>query len=147
MEAPVVFLEALKRFDFDTVLFALNFVQFADPDFRRDTVELLRQCRERDVGVMIIKSIAKGPWGDLPRERDTWYEPFEEPKMIQRAVDFVLSQNVTGIITAGDVALFPKVVEACENFSPMNIVEQEDLIAEGARFELIFDGPEGLFPD
>jgi len=147
MQTPAVFLEALKRFDFDTVLFALNFVLFADPDFRRDTAELLRQCRERDVGVMIIKSIAKGPWGELPRTRDTWYRACEEPEMIQRSVDFVLSQEVTGLITAGDTVLFPKVVEACDNFNPMGVGDQEALIAEGAGYELIFDGPQPLFQD
>jgi predicted aldo/keto reductase-like oxidoreductase len=147
MQAPTVFLEALKRFDFDTVLFALNFVLFANPAFRRNTAELLRLCRERDIGVMIIKSIAKGPWGELPRALNTWYQPFEEPEMIQKAVDFVLSQDVTGVITAGDTTLFPKVVQACENFIPMEINDQEALVAEGNRFELIFDGPQPLFPE
>jgi predicted aldo/keto reductase-like oxidoreductase len=147
MEAPRVFLEALKRFDFDTVLFALNFVLLADPDFRRDAEELLKQCKKRDIGVMIIKSIAKGTWGEQPRARNTWYRPFEEPEMIQQAVDFVLSQDVTGLITAGDTALFPKVVAACERFSPMSPEEQETLIAEGSSYELIFDGPQPLFPE
>ncbi len=147
MEAPSVFLEALRRFDFDTVLFPLNFVLYAHPDFRYDADELLRQCRERDIGVMIIKSIAKGPWGELPRARNTWYQPFEEPGMIQRAVDFVLSQDVTGLITAGDTVIFPKVVEACENYNPMSPEDQEALIAEGGGYELIFDGPQPLFPD
>lgn len=147
MQAPAVFLEALRRFDFDTVLFAVNFILMADSDFRYDTAELLRQCRERDIGVMIIKSIAKSPWGELPRAHNTWYQPFEEPHMIQKAVDFVLSQDVTGLITAGDTVLFPKVVEACENFNPMTIKDQEALIAEGDQFELIFDGPQPLFPD
>jgi aryl-alcohol dehydrogenase-like predicted oxidoreductase len=147
MQAPRVFLEALNRFDFDTVLFPLNFVLFADPDYRRDAEELLRQCREQDVGVMIIKSIARGPWGELPRARNTWYQPFEEPEMIQRAVDFVLSQDVTGLITAGDTVVFPKVVEACEGFSPMSLEDQEGLIAEADSYELIFDGPRPHFPE
>jgi len=147
MEAPGVFLEALKRFEFDTVLFALNFVLFADPEYRRQAEELLRQCRQRDVGVMIIKSIAKGIWGEWPRDRNTWYQPFEEPEMIQKAVDFALSQDVTGLITAGDTVLFPKVVAACERFSPMSLADQETLIAEGSNYELIFDGPQPLFPE
>lgn len=147
MEAPAVFLEALRRYDFDTVLFALNFVLFANPDFRRDAEELLRQCRERDIGVMIIKSIAKRPWGEQERARNTWYQPFEDPEMIQRSIDFVLSQDVTGLITAGDTTLFPKVVEACENFRLMSPEDQESLIVEGGQYELIFDGPRPLFPE
>lgn len=147
MEAPAVFLEALRRFDFDTVLFPFSFVLFVYPEFRHDTVELLRQCQERDIGVMTIKSIAKGPWGEQARARNTWYEPFEEPEMIQRAVDFVLSQDVTGLITAGDTVLLPKVLAACDNFTPMSDEEQEALINEGGQYELIFDGPRPLFPE
>jgi len=147
MQAPHVFLEALKRFDFETVLFPINFVLFADPDYRRDAEELLRQCRERDVGAMIIKSIAKGPWGELPKVRNTWYQPFEEQEMIQRAVDFVLSQDVTGLITAGDKDVFPKVVAACESFSPMRSEDQEALIVEAGGYELIFDDQRPRFSE
>jgi predicted aldo/keto reductase-like oxidoreductase len=71
-----VFLEALSRFEFDSVLFPLNFVQMANPTYRDRAEELLRVCRERDVGTTIIKSITKGPWGALPETRTTWYRPF-----------------------------------------------------------------------
>src|SRR5512142_1580205 len=33
-QAPQIYLEALRRFDFDSVLFPLNFVQIANPEFR-----------------------------------------------------------------------------------------------------------------
>jgi aryl-alcohol dehydrogenase-like predicted oxidoreductase len=61
VDSPAVFIEALRRFHFDSILFPLNFVQYANPTYRRNSEELLRQCRVRDVGTMIIKSIAKGP--------------------------------------------------------------------------------------
>ena len=57
VDSPAVFVEALRRFDFDSVLFPLNFVQYANPTYRQNSEELLRQCRARDVGAMIIKSI------------------------------------------------------------------------------------------
>ena len=47
VEAPAIFLDALRRFDFDSVLFPLNFVQYANPVYRRNAEELLRQCRQR----------------------------------------------------------------------------------------------------
>jgi aryl-alcohol dehydrogenase-like predicted oxidoreductase len=147
MEAPAVFLEALRRFDFDTVLFPLNFILFAHPEYREKAEGLLHQCQERNIGVMTIKSIAKGPWGEQERLHHTWYEPFEAPDTIQRAVNFVLSQKVTGLITAGDTLLLPKVLDACERFMPMSAEEREALIAEGGRYELIFDGPRPLFPE
>lgn len=138
IDAPAVFLEALRRFEFDSVLFPLNFVQMANPAYRESAEGLLRVCRERDVGAMVIKSITRGPWGALPETRTTWYRPFEEPAEIQRAVDFVLSHDVTGLCTVGDTTLLPLVLEACERFTPMGEPERERAILDGAGFEPLF---------
>src|SRR3990172_6189332 len=64
VDAPKIYLEALRRFDFDSVLFPLNFVQMAIPEYRRQAGELISVCKAKDVGTMIIKSITKGPWGE-----------------------------------------------------------------------------------
>ncbi len=138
VHAPGVFLQALERYDFDSVLFPLNFVQMANPDYRRDAEELIRVCRERDVGTMVIKSITRGPWGDRPETHTTWYRPFTEPADVQHAIDFVLSHDVTGICTAGDATLLPLVLEACERFTPMAAEAREALIAEAPAHEPLF---------
>jgi predicted aldo/keto reductase-like oxidoreductase len=138
VDSPAIFLEALNRFDFDSILFPLNFVQYANPVYRKNAEELLRQCRAKDVGTMIIKSITKGPWGEQAKTHNTWYQPFEEPQQIQSAVDFVLSQDVTGICTAGDTTVLPHVLEACERFTPLDAKAQEELIASAGQFEPLF---------
>jgi aryl-alcohol dehydrogenase-like predicted oxidoreductase len=139
LDAPAVFLEALRRFDFDSVLFPLNFVEYANPVYRRNAEELLRQCHDRDVGVMIIKAIAKRPWGDRPKRYNTWYEPFDDASHIQQAVNFALSQDVTGLCTVGDVTLLPLFLEACEHFTPMSAAQQEALIATANKYASIFE--------
>lgn len=139
LESPSIFIEALQRFNFDSVLFPLNFVQYREPRFRQAAGELLALCQERGVAVMIIKSITRGPWGDLPKKYTTWYQPFDEPHMIQQAVDFALSQpGVSGICTAGDTRLLPLVLQACENFSPMPPEDQEAAIASAASYQPLF---------
>jgi hypothetical protein len=45
---------------------------------------------------------------------------------------------VTGLCTAGDIKLLPRVVEACEAFTPMSEEEQEALVATADRYEPIF---------
>ena len=40
VDAPAIYLEALRRFDFDSVLFPLNFVQYAHPAYRKNAEEL-----------------------------------------------------------------------------------------------------------
>ena len=138
-QAPVVFQEALDRFDFDTVLFPINFIQWANVEYRRNSEELLRQCRDRDVGVMVIKAIAMQPWGDKQRTYTTWYEPFDDPNHIQQSVNFVLSQDVTGLCTSADTTILPMFLRACEQFVPMDEVQQEALVSTAGEFETIFE--------
>jgi aryl-alcohol dehydrogenase-like predicted oxidoreductase len=138
VDAPAVFLEALHRFDFDSVLFPLNFVLYANSTFRRNAEELLRQCRTRDVGVMIIKAIAKEPWHDQPKIYNTWYEPFDDVAHIQQAVNFALSQDVTGLCTVADVTILPLFLEACEHFTPLSATQQETLMASATEYEPLF---------
>lgn len=138
VNAPKIFLEALCRFDFDSVLFPINFIQYANTEYRRYAEELLRQCRARDVGTMIIKSIARGPWDHKPRTYEPWYEPFSDTTTIQQGVNFVLSQGVTGLCTVGDMKLLPLVLNACEHYTQMSQTEQEKLIETANQYKPLF---------
>lgn len=139
LDTPAVHAAALERFDFDTVMFPINPVLYANADYRRNTEHLLKLCAERDVGVMIIKSIAKGPWGNQQKAYHTWYQPYDLREKIAQGVRFALSQHpVTGIPSAGDTRLLPMVLEAAEKYSPMSLEEQESLIAEAAHLEPLF---------
>lgn len=138
VNAPRIYLEALRRFDFDSVMFPLNFVQMANPEFRKSAEELIATCNARDVGLLIIKSITKAPWGDRQHTATTWYEPFDQREQIQPAVNFVLSHEVTGLCTAGDTRVLPLVIDACENFSRLSRDEMETMIQSGTQFEALF---------
>jgi aryl-alcohol dehydrogenase-like predicted oxidoreductase len=137
-DAPQIYLEALRRFDFDSVLFPLNFVQMANPEYRKHAEELIATCKAKDVGTMIIKAITKAPWGERPHTATTWYEPFDKMDEIQRALNFALSYEVTGFCTAGDTKILPMVLKACENFKRLNTAELEEMIGSGKEYEPLF---------
>jgi aryl-alcohol dehydrogenase-like predicted oxidoreductase len=139
-DAPRTHLEALRRFDFDTVMFPLNFVLWSIPEYRRDAEALLAACRQRDVGVHIIKTVAKDPWGDRPKTHATWYEPFTDQQTIDDAVAFVLSQPVTTLCSAGDVTVLPRVLAAAERYRPLDAAAQTALLAGAARYHSPFVG-------
>jgi aryl-alcohol dehydrogenase-like predicted oxidoreductase len=138
VNAPQIYLEALRRFDFDSVLFPLNFVQMANPEYRKNAEELIATCKAKDIGTMIIKSITKGPWGEKPHTATTWYEPFDKMDEIQKGVNFALSYDVSGLCTAGDTRVLPLVLQACENFSPLSKDEMEEMIKSGKQYEPLF---------
>jgi aryl-alcohol dehydrogenase-like predicted oxidoreductase len=138
VDAPAIYLEALRRFDFDSVLFPLNFVQMANPEYRKNAEALVAECRKKDVGTMIIKSITKGPWGEKEHTATTWYEPFNERDIIQQAVNFALSYDVTGLCTAGDTRVLPLVLKACENIQHLGDVEREKMMEAGKAYQPLF---------
>lgn len=139
-DAPSTHSEALRRFDFDTVMFPLNFVLWAIPEFRRDAEALLAECGRRDVGVHILKTVAKDPWGDREKTHTTWYEPFTDQETIDRAVQFVLSQPVATLCSAGDVTVLPKVLDAADRFRPLDRAGEEELLATAGQYHSPFVG-------
>jgi aryl-alcohol dehydrogenase-like predicted oxidoreductase len=137
-DSPAIFIEALRRFEFDSILFPLNFVQMSISEYRANAEALIEKCKAGDVGTMVIKTITKGPWGEKQKTATTWYEPFDQMEEIQQAVNFALSYEVTGLCTAGDVNVLPMVLKACQDFVPLTRSEREGMIESGHQFEPLF---------
>lgn len=138
LQAPTVQRAALARFDFDSLLFTLNFKLWADGAYRREATTLLRMAAERDIGTMVIKTWVRGPWGDKERRYQTWYEPFDDAEMIEQVMRFNLSQPVTGVVSAGDARLLPMILDAAERFQPMNDAEQMELLGTAGDYQSLF---------
>jgi aryl-alcohol dehydrogenase-like predicted oxidoreductase len=131
--APGAFLEALRRWDLDTVMFPVNPFLWGDSAYRHDAEALLEECARRDVGVHAIKAAARRPWSDHgggERWATTWYEPHRDPASVAEGVRFALSvPGVHVICTPGDVGLLPVALDAAESFAPMTQVERDDAVA------------------
>ena len=109
---PAMHRRSLARFDFDSVLLPFNFLFAQNERYRKTFDEVLATCRERNVAVQIIKSIARGPWATTNRTHTTWYQPLEAQKDIDRAVHWILGLPGIFINTVGDLALLPRVLDA-----------------------------------
>jgi len=108
---------SLARFDFDAVLLPYNFFMAQDTRYREAFEAVLAVCRERNVVVQIIKSIARGPWATTERSHTTWYQPLQAQADIDRAVHWALGTLPSAFLnTAGDLTLLPRVLEAAERF-------------------------------
>ena len=114
--APAMHLRSLARHDFDSVLLPYNYLLHSNEAYRRAFDTVRQVCRERNVAVQIIKSLAAGPWDDKPKTHTTWYEPLADQESIDRAVWFVLGQEDVFLNTVGDVELLPKVLDAASRF-------------------------------
>ncbi|TVY07272.1 aldo/keto reductase [Paenibacillus cremeus] len=144
--APSTHLEALRRYPFETVLTPLNYRLYSMPEYREAFDALQEETMKRNVPLRVIKAIAKAPWGqDQQRTYATWYEPFDEQQLIDACVQFVLSfEGVCGFATAGDIHLFPKIVDAVNRYEPGKRAEAEQVLAQVARYESPFGAPTSI---
>ena len=86
-----------------------------------------------------IKSIAYRPWSGRPRgETSTWYQPLEDPSDIARAVHWALGRPDIFVVTAGDVGLLPRVLEAAETFQSCPSDAEMQALVEGKQMEPLF---------
>jgi predicted aldo/keto reductase-like oxidoreductase len=108
---------SLERFDFDSVLLPYNFVTMQNPYYAENFNALDETCRERQVAVQTIKSIAVRHWSGRPQTRSTWYEPLEEQDDIDLAVWWALSRPGVFLNSVGDVGLLPKVLSAASRLA------------------------------
>ncbi|HXZ37703.1 MAG TPA: aldo/keto reductase [Thermodesulfobacteriota bacterium] len=117
---------ALKRFHFDSVLMPYNYFMHSNERYRNEFEEVVGICRERNVAVQTIKSLARGPWAITPQNRNTWYQPLEDQDDIDRAVHWVLGHPNVFLNTVGDVTLLPKVLDAASRFQRRPSPEEMD---------------------
>lgn len=137
--APRAHLEAVRRFDLDTVMFPLYPRVWADPQYRADAQALLDECASRDVGVMVIKAVAWRPWGDREPTAGTWYEPFADQASVERGVRFALSTpGVHAFCTPGDPSVLELALSAADRFAPLSDAERDDAVVGARDDEIIF---------
>lgn len=134
--------QALRRFDFDTVMFPLNRVHAAHFNEWNDYRPLLAAARRKGAGVQVIKSVARGEWpGAAPHRYNTWYEPFDDAAEIEKSLWFALSQDITAAVLPGDLKLWPAILDAAARFRPLTPEQQRDIVAQAAPYRPLA-GPE-----
>jgi diketogulonate reductase-like aldo/keto reductase len=156
LTVPRTFLEALRRYDLDTVMFPVYPRLWVVPEYREAAEELLALCAERDLGVMAIKAVARRPWPDgrpmtdvvaghpdtAARWATSWYEPQQPGAGIERGIHFALSTpGVHAFCTPGDLDLLPLALDAAEGLRPMSADDRSRAAAEMADERDIFPLP------
>jgi aryl-alcohol dehydrogenase-like predicted oxidoreductase len=135
---PVNILKAFELHDFDTVLLPVNYVLHAHPEPQNDYEPVLKKAKEKNIGVIAMKSIAKGPYPTEKKTHNTWYQPFTARDEIGEALRFTLSQLVTTATTSSDMEIARIQIEVAVNFSPMVLEEQRKLLMEASDYKPLF---------
>jgi aryl-alcohol dehydrogenase-like predicted oxidoreductase len=138
LSIPEMHRRSLERFPFDSVLCPYNYVQMQDARYAETFEALAKLCQERNVALQTIKSLASRRWDGRAATAATWYEPLREQPDIDLAVHWVLGRPEAFLLTSGDVALLPRLLDAAERFERRPSDEQMDALAARAEAEPLF---------
>jgi len=129
---------AMKRFDFDTVLFPVNFACYYKSGFGPQVVDA---AKEKKMGLLALKALARQAWPDKEMRKEwpkCWYQPILDPEEAGLSFRFTLSQPVTAAVPPGDARLFKKALELAHRFSPLSAAEDVRLRRLAAELNPIF---------
>jgi aryl-alcohol dehydrogenase-like predicted oxidoreductase len=119
---------AMHRYDFDSILFPVNFYTWHRGDFGPTVVE---QAKRRGMSVLALKALAREPWPEddplLQRYPKTWYKPITDRREAELALKFTLSQPVTAAVPPASEELWRLAVELAPKVKPITDAELEAL--------------------
>lgn len=121
-----VALEAMRRFDFDTVLFPINYVLYHEANFGP---AVLKAAQERNMGRLALKAMARTNWaeGEARTAKKCWYKPLTDRREAELALRFTLSEPLSIAIPPGEANLFRLALDIADNFQPLTDAERDEL--------------------
>jgi predicted aldo/keto reductase-like oxidoreductase len=132
-------LAAMDRYHFDTVLFPLNWVLVSQAKFG---MQILKKAREKEMGVLCLKSMAKTVWRAEQRqehpEPKCWYQPAAFPDEASLGLRWTLGHPITAALPPGDEKYFRLAMDVAQSYKPLEPHEEQALLKGGAGLEPIF---------
>lgn len=128
---------ALENFDFDTVMFPVNFACWHNGNFGPRVYEI---ATERNLGILVLKSLAERRLveGEERLFPNVWYKPVLNDNLFDQALAFSLSKKVTTVIPPGDMSLFLKTLDRLHQFQPLTVSEENALKNKAMEIEPLF---------
>ena len=132
-------LAAMDRYNFDTVLFPVNWVLFTQAGFGP---QILKRAQGKNMGILALKGMAKTVWAadqkkDHPQPK-CWYQPASYPDEAALGLRWTLGHPITAAIPPGDERYFRLAMDVAQNYKPLDTHEEQALLSGGHGVEPIF---------
>ena len=131
-------LMAMKEFDFDTILYPINFCTHYKGKFDQ---EVLAEAKKRNMGILALKSMALQKWHDKDKKKQypkCWYEPITEIELARKALAWTLGQGVTAMLPPGEEALFRIAMNLGPDLAKSGKTQNTELEDLSAKLDPIF---------
>jgi predicted aldo/keto reductase-like oxidoreductase len=126
-------LALMDMFDFDTILFPINFATWNAGNFGP---QVLERAKEKEMGILALKAMAKGPWpegADRTKYSKCWYEPMTSIDDIRMGLRFTLSHPVTAAVPPGEAELWKIALKVADNLQPLTSDEAQTIKERGLK--------------
>lgn len=132
-------LAAMDRYDFDSILFPVNFVMSYRNRFE---AQVIARAQEKGAAILALKALARQVWpkDDPLKQRYTncWYQPITDPGEAALALRFTLSQPVTAALPPGEEPLFRMALDLAMNLVPITPDQERQLRARAQSLDPLF---------
>jgi aryl-alcohol dehydrogenase-like predicted oxidoreductase len=127
----------MRRFDFTSVLFPINWVTWNTGKFGPRVVAV---AQETDTAVLALKTLAKRKWneGEDRRWPKCWYSPVENYAEAELAVRFTLSRPVAAAVSPGHVEFLWWACDAADRFRNLSEAEEQEISERAEALAPIF---------
>jgi aryl-alcohol dehydrogenase-like predicted oxidoreductase len=136
--SPAAAITAMNEFDFDTIMFPVNFVTHFNSGLE---TQVLEQAARQNLGIIAIKAIAKQqlkPNAGSVRYPKCWYEPYDDHQTVELALNWTLSQNISLAIPSGEENLFRMCLGIAQHHRKLSESQVERLKEIASSLEPIF---------
>lgn len=132
-------LSAMERYNFDTVLFPVNWVLFSRANFGP---QVLQKAMAKGMGVLALKGMAKTTWGadqaqNHPQPK-CWYQPASYPQEASLGLRWTLGHSITAALPPGDETYFRLAMDVAQRFKPLDQAEEQALLGRAPGVAPIF---------
>jgi aryl-alcohol dehydrogenase-like predicted oxidoreductase len=130
-------LTMLDRFQFDTILYPVNWVMWNQGSFGPGVIQ---KAQEQGLGILALKTLALQPWpaGEPKKWPKCWYQPVDTPEQVLPAMCFTLDQGVTAAVSPSHAELLWMMCDAAPNVRPLSPTEEAALTAKSADYKPLF---------
>jgi aryl-alcohol dehydrogenase-like predicted oxidoreductase len=119
-------LAAMERYDFDSILFPINFATFYKGHFGP---QVIARAKSKGMAILALKALARQRWpqDDPSRKKypKCWYQPLTQRDQARLGLYFTLSQPVTAAIPPGEESLFRMALDLALRFTPISTPDSE----------------------
>ena len=129
---------AMNEFDFDTILYPINFCMHYKGNFDK---EVLVEAKKRDMGILALKSMARQKWHEEDKKKQypkCWYEPITEPEFARKALAWTFQQGANAILPPGDEKLFRIAMDIGPGLADIKDISNEELETLSKNLDPLF---------